>query len=84
EQQRGGATALLLTALIPRDARREARAEAKRVVATFSRIVASLVVELRRGDDNEVGRVLDEARTTQPLIDQWRTSLDSAIGIATL
>ncbi|TIH30804.1 FUSC family protein [Subtercola vilae] len=80
----GGATALLLTALIPRDARREARAEAKRVVATFSRIVASLVVELRRGDDNEVGRVLDEARTTQPLIDQWRTSLDSAIGIATL
>lgn len=78
----GGAIALLLTALIPRDARRVALADAKRVLSTFSRIVESLTTELRRGEAGDVGRVLDEARSTQPLMDQWRVSLDSAIGIA--
>ncbi|RFA19335.1 FUSC family protein [Subtercola boreus] len=78
----GGVIALLLTALLPRDARRDAHADARRVLRTFSRILERLVVELRRGDASDVGSVLDLARSTQPLMDQWRVSLDSAIGIA--
>ncbi|PPF88539.1 FUSC family protein [Subtercola sp. Z020] len=78
----GGVVALLLTALVPRDARRVAHADAKRVLSTFTRIVEGLVAELRRGDESDIGRVLLEARSTQPLMDQWRGSLDSAIGIA--
>ncbi|WP_172592180.1 FUSC family protein [Subtercola boreus] len=78
----GGVVALLLTALVPRDARRVAHADAKRLLGTFSRIVERLVEELRRGDASDIGSVLDLARSTQPLMDQWRVSLDSAIGIA--
>ncbi|QWT23938.1 FUSC family protein [Subtercola sp. PAMC28395] len=78
----GGAIALLVTALIPRDPRRFALADARRVLRVFSDIVSDLVIELRRGPENDVDRVLEDARRTQPLIDQWRASLESALGIA--
>ncbi|GGF19052.1 FUSC family protein [Subtercola lobariae] len=80
----GGAIALIVTALVPRDASKVALKDARRVLRTFSRIVDDLVIELRRGPDSDIGQVLDEARSTQPLMDQWRTSLDSAIGIASI
>jgi uncharacterized membrane protein YgaE (UPF0421/DUF939 family) len=80
----GGAIALIVTALVPRDAAKVAATDARRVLRTFSRIVDDLVIELRRGPDNDMGRVLEAARSTQPMMDQWRASLESAIGIATI
>ncbi|UFS59518.1 FUSC family protein [Subtercola endophyticus] len=80
----GGAIALIVTALVPRDASKAALKDARRVLRTVSRIVDDLVIELRRGTENDVGRVLEAARSTQPMMDQWRTSLESAIGIATI
>ncbi|MBM7471464.1 FUSC family protein [Subtercola frigoramans] len=78
----GGAIALAATALIPRDPRRGELADARRVLRVFSDLVTDLVAELRRGPDNDVYRVLEGARRTQPLVDQWRTSLESALGVA--
>ncbi|MEF2975799.1 FUSC family protein [Subtercola sp. YIM 133946] len=80
----GGGIALIVTALVPRDASKVAFADARRTIRTLARILDELVIELRRGPESDVERVLQQARSTQPLVDQWRTSLDSSIGIATI
>jgi uncharacterized membrane protein YgaE (UPF0421/DUF939 family) len=77
----GGAVALLATALIPRDPRRAALREARALFAEFEAVIASLVVSLRDGDHDESERALARARGTQPLLDSWRESLDSARAI---
>jgi len=77
----GGAVALLATALIPRDPRRAALREARALFSEFEAVIASLVVSLRDGDHDESERALSRARGTQPLLDAWRESLDSARAI---
>ncbi|WP_202563770.1 aromatic acid exporter family protein [Agreia sp. COWG] len=78
----GGAIALACTALIPRDPRRAALRDGKRFLSAYVDLVSSLVAVLRVGHETETDRVLEQARRTQPLIDAWRGSLDSAVAIA--
>jgi uncharacterized membrane protein YgaE (UPF0421/DUF939 family) len=78
----GGLVALASTALIPRDPRRAARREALKFFAAFNAIVSSLVAVLRIGDRSTAEIVLGRARSTQGLIEEWRSSLDSAAAIS--
>jgi uncharacterized membrane protein YgaE (UPF0421/DUF939 family) len=78
----GGAVALVCTALIPRDPRRAARRGGRRFFAAFTTIVSSLVTVVRLGDQRTAEIVLGRARETQPLIDEWKASVDSAVAIA--
>jgi uncharacterized membrane protein YgaE (UPF0421/DUF939 family) len=78
----GGAVALVVTALLPRDPRRIARRDAARLFDTLTESLGSLVVALERADEPEADRALERLRGTQPMIDQWRASLDSAFSIS--
>lgn len=76
-----GVLALLVTALIPRNPRRLA---AKDATALFSVLVESTnsVVECLRDGDAAAGDLaLARLRRTQPLIDAWHESLESAQAI---
>lgn len=77
----GGAVALLCTALVPRDPRRAALRDGRAVLDVFSSLVTELVSALRSGHRTAVDSVLERARGTQGLVDQWRLSLDSAAAI---
>ena len=78
----GGAMALLVTALVPRDLRRIARSDAKRLFAAFTGALSSLVSALERADEPSAKRALEELRSTQPIVDGWSASLESARAIA--
>lgn len=78
----GGVVALLVTALIPRWDVVRSRHESR---ALFSLLVESLsgVAEaLRRGDEGAAELALARSRRTQPLLDEWRASLESARAVA--
>lgn len=77
----GGVVALLATSLIPRDPRRAAIREARALFSEFQAVTASLVEAMTRGDHDESERALARVRGTQPLLDSWRESLDSARAI---
>ena len=78
----GGAIALLVTALVPRDPRRLARRDAKRLFLVFTESLSSLVSALEQADEPSAERALERLRRTQPIIDSWGASLDSARAIA--
>ena len=78
----GGLTALIFTALIPRDPRRLAKRDAGRLFGVFLESLGALKVALREVDVAVVDAALIRVRKSQPLIDNWRLSLDSAIAIA--
>ncbi|RUQ85492.1 FUSC family protein [Labedella gwakjiensis] len=80
----GGVVALAATALIPRDPRRAAIREARALFAEFEAVTASLVSSLRYADHEESERALVRVRGTQPLLDAWRGSLDSARAIVSV
>ena len=77
-----GIVALLVTALIPRDPRRAAERDAKRLFATLDEALGTLVVALEAADEPAADLALTRLRRTQQIIDEWTASLDSAIGIA--
>ncbi|WP_307858499.1 FUSC family protein [Microbacterium flavescens] len=78
----GGIAALLVTALIPRNPLREALREGRAVFAAVEKTSAALIQALRRGDRLRAERGLEKARAMQPLLDEWRTSLESGRAIA--
>jgi uncharacterized membrane protein YgaE (UPF0421/DUF939 family) len=78
----GGLTALVVTALIPRDPRGLARTDANRLFEVFLESLESLKLALRDVDIQVADDTLRQVRRTQPLVDNWRMSLDSAISIA--
>ncbi|MCU1571769.1 MAG: hypothetical protein JWR33_2510 [Naasia sp.] len=78
----GGVVALLFTALVPRDPMREAVREAHRVFAACTDATADLAAALRSADEPLASRSLEALRRTQPLVDAWSGSLDSAVAIA--
>ncbi|WP_404433973.1 FUSC family protein [Microbacterium lacus] len=78
----GGIAALLVTALIPRNPHRAALRDARAVFAALGSASAALVQALRRGDRIRAERGLEKARAIQPLIDNWRSSVESGIAIA--
>lgn len=78
----GAATALLVTALIPRDPRRLARIDANKLFEVFLEAVDHLRTATRDVNVEVADETLKDIRRTQPLVDNWRMSLDSAIAIS--
>jgi uncharacterized membrane protein YgaE (UPF0421/DUF939 family) len=78
----GGVVALLMTALIPRDPRRVALRDARSLISTLSQALNSLVESLVENNLPAASLAVDRLRRTQSMIDDWSTSVDSAISIA--
>jgi hypothetical protein len=78
----GGVMALIVTALIPRDPRGIARTDANKLFDFFIETMQDLRIALRDTDKDLAKGALKNARASQPLIDNWRMSLDSAISIS--
>jgi uncharacterized membrane protein YgaE (UPF0421/DUF939 family) len=78
----GGAIALLVTALIPRDPRGIARKDAGKLFEVFIDSLEALKTATRDVNIKVADETLKQVRRTQPLIDNWRLSLDSAISIS--
>jgi len=78
----GAAMALVVTALIPRDPRGLARIDAGKLFDTFLEVLHALKLALVQLDIKTADATLVKVRRTQPLVDNWRLSLDSAIAIA--
>ncbi len=77
-----GVVALVVTALVPRDPRRFASRDARRLFASLTDALASLVIALEKADEPAAEHALERLRATQPVIDSWAASLDSAAAIA--
>ena len=78
----GGLTALAVTALIPRDPRRMANKDATKLFEVFLATIADVRKALLNKDFKVADAALVKVRRSQPLIDNWRLSLDSAIAIS--
>ncbi|CAN5326374.1 hypothetical protein BH11ACT5_BH11ACT5_11720 [soil metagenome] len=77
-----GVIALIVTALIPRDPRRVAARDARRLFSVFHESLAGAVDALSLGTPAPAELALERLRRTQSLVDDWRLSLDSALSIA--
>jgi len=80
----GGVIALLVTALVPRDPRAIARRDAGRLLSILAESFQALLDGLRGGDEPAASLAVERLRRTQPLVDDWNASLDSALSIARL
>ncbi|TXK19997.1 FUSC family protein [Homoserinibacter sp. GY 40078] len=78
----GGVIALLATALVPRDPRRAAARDARTLFSVLEESVASMVDALTDAQPAAAELALARLRRTQPLVDAWAASLDSAISVA--
>lgn len=78
----GGVTALLFTAIIPRDPRGLANKDAGKLFDIFLDSLDALKLAVRNVDVKIVDEALTRVRRSQPLVDNWRMSLDSAIAIS--
>lgn len=78
----GAGISLAATALIPRDPRGLAKNDAQKLFAVFLESVGSIKLALKNTDVASADATLLTVRRTQPLLDNWRMSLDSAIAIS--
>ena len=78
----GGAVALAVTALIPRNPRRIAAKDAAALFSVLVESTGSIADALRDGDAAAGELALARLRRTQPLVDDWTESLESARAIA--
>jgi uncharacterized membrane protein YgaE (UPF0421/DUF939 family) len=78
----GGLTALIFTAIIPRDPRGLANKDANKLFNIFLDSLDALKLAVRNVDVAIVDEALTRVRRSQPLVDNWRMSLDSAIAIS--
>ncbi|QIG41240.1 FUSC family protein [Microbacterium sp. 4R-513] len=78
----GGVAALVVTALIPRSPVKTEVRDAERLFAAFDGSMAALTQALRRGDRFRAERGLEKARAVTPVVDDWRSSLDSGRAVA--
>ena len=78
----GGLTALIFTAIIPRDPRGLANKDANKLFNIFLDSLDALKLAVRHVDVAIVDEALTRVRRSQPLVDNWRLSLDSAIAIS--
>jgi uncharacterized membrane protein YgaE (UPF0421/DUF939 family) len=78
----GGAVALLVTALIPRDPTRASRRDGRLLFSVLSESTGSIVDGLADADSAAGELALTRLRRTQPLIDNWTTSLDTALSVS--
>ncbi|WP_138316529.1 FUSC family protein [Rhodoluna limnophila] len=78
----GGVTALVFTAFIPRDPIGMASKDAGKLFAVFLDAVDALAAAVKNVDVKVVDAALVRVRRSQPLVDNWRMSLDSAVSIS--
>ena len=78
----GGIVALLVTALVPRDPRGIARRDARRLGSALAESLDALLSGLRTADEPAASLSVERLRRTQALVDDWTSSLDSAIAVA--
>jgi uncharacterized membrane protein YgaE (UPF0421/DUF939 family) len=78
----GGAMALLVTALIPRDPRRAAKRDGRALYSVLGESTGSVVEALAHADSASADLALARLRRTQQLIDDWAVSLESAVSVA--
>jgi uncharacterized membrane protein YgaE (UPF0421/DUF939 family) len=76
------AVALLATALIPRDPGRAAARDRRTLFAAVQESVSSIVDSLADADSAAGELALSRLRRTQPLVDAWTDTLESAIAVA--
>ena len=77
-----GVVALLMTALVPRDTRRIAVRDARNLASVLSQAMASLLEGIVESNVPAANLAVERLRSTQRLIDNWSTSLDSAFAVA--
>ena len=77
-------TSLLVTVLIPRNPKGLARKDAAALFTVFIDSLDALRTALRDVDVKKADEILVKVRRTQPLVDNWRMSLDSAVAISRL
>jgi uncharacterized membrane protein YgaE (UPF0421/DUF939 family) len=77
----GGLVALLFTALIPRNPIKLARSDSRALFLVFKQTLGELRQVLISPDPITADQALDRIRKTQPLIDNWRSTLESAAAI---
>lgn len=78
----GAITALLATAIVPRDAHRLARHDEHDLLDLLELGIDQAEEALRSGNHNRGEDALDTLRGTQPILENWYTSLQSAKAIA--
>ncbi len=78
----GGAMALLITSLIPRFDLLRQRGEATALFSLLDQALVTMHEALRAGDSAAAELALARSRRTQPLIDEWSRTLESARGVA--
>lgn len=78
----GGITALVFTAFIPRDPMGSASKDAGKLFSVFLNAIDALQVAIRDADFKVADAALVRVRGSQPLVDNWRMSLDSAISVS--
>ena len=78
----GGVVAILITALIPRDPRREARREGRALFSVLEESTRTIADSLADADTAAGDLALTRLRRTQPMIDRWTVSLDTAVAVA--
>lgn len=78
----GGLVALAVTALIPRDPRRAALRDGRTLFSVFRESLGSITDSLVEADPAAGELALSRLRRTQPLIDAWTASLDTAVAVA--
>lgn len=78
----GGVVALLVTALIPRLDVLRSRGESRALFSVLDQSLTGLADALRRGDEPAADLALARSRRTQPLVDEWTQTLDSARAVA--
>jgi uncharacterized membrane protein YgaE (UPF0421/DUF939 family) len=77
-----GVVALLVTALIPRDPTRASRRDGRVLYSVLTESTGGIVESLRDADPAAGELALSRLRRTQPLVDNWTTSLDTALSVS--
>lgn len=78
----GGVVALLATALIPRDPVGLARTDARRVFVLVDTALVDTIEALGYDRRGRADAALDQVRSTQPLLDAWQASLETAVAVS--
>ena len=78
----GGAVALIFVALMPRNPIKLAKQDSKALFLVFRNTLATVAAVLRSPNAELADQALTEIRKTQPLVDDWKSSLESALAIS--
>jgi len=78
----GGAIALFATALIPRSPGRQVARDRRQLFSVLDEALGTVIDALNEAESGAGELALTRLRSTQPLVDRWTASLDSAVAIS--